>query len=118
MGNSDKAFAERVYAIVAQIPRGRVMTYGQIAALAGSAQASRVVGGIAHFGPPDLPWQRVVNKKGGLAAGYYGGRHGQKRDLEAEGVEVFGDEDSYFVNVAALIWSPPTEEEFTLQNPE
>ena len=82
------------------------MTYGQLAGLAGNARAARIVGGIAHFGPPDLPWQRVVNKKGGLAAGYYGGREGQKRDLKAEGIEVFGDEDSYFVNVDELLWHP------------
>ena len=106
MSNPDKQFAERVYALVAQIPKGRVMTYGQIAALCDSAQASRIVGGIAHFGPPDLPWQRVVNKKGGLAAGYYGGRAGQKRDLEAEGVQVYGDEDTYYVLVEELLWQP------------
>jgi methylated-DNA-protein-cysteine methyltransferase related protein len=82
------------------------MTYGQIAALAGSARAARIVGGIAHFGPPDLPWQRVVNKTGGLAAGYYGGREGQKRDLEAEGVQVFGEAGSYYVNVSELLWLP------------
>ena len=104
--NSDKQFAQRVYAIVAQIPSGRVMTYGQIAGLAGSAQASRIVGGIAHFGPPDLPWQRVVNKNGGLAAGYYGGHEGHKKALEAEGVEVFGEEGNYFVHVTALLWHP------------
>lgn len=106
MANSDKQFVARVYALVAQIPKGRVMTYGQIAALCGSAQASRIVGGIAHFGPPDLPWQRVVNKKGGLAAGYYGGRAGQKRDLVAEGVAVLGEEGNYFVNVTELTWVP------------
>ncbi len=106
MANADKQFAERVYALVAQIPKGRVMTYGQIAALCGSAKASRIVGGIAHFGPPDLPWQRVVNKRGGLAAGYYGGRAGQKRDLEAEGIEVLGDEGSYHVNVTEFLWQP------------
>jgi methylated-DNA-protein-cysteine methyltransferase-like protein len=82
------------------------MTYGQLAALAGNARAARIVGGIAHFGPPDLPWQRVVNKKGGLAAGYYSGRAGQKRDLEAEGVTVLGDEDTYYVNVQELLWQP------------
>jgi alkylated DNA nucleotide flippase Atl1 len=82
------------------------MTYGQIAALCGNAQASRTVGGIAHFGPPDLPWQRVVNKKGGLAAGYYGGREGHKKDLEAEGVQVFGKAGSYYVNVDELLWHP------------
>src|ERR1043165_8363082 len=93
-------FAQRVYAVVAQIPKGKVMTYGQIAALCGNARAARIVGGIAHFGPPDLPWQRVVNKKGGLAAGYYGGREGQKKDLEAEGVTVLGESGSYYVNVS------------------
>jgi methylated-DNA-protein-cysteine methyltransferase-like protein len=96
-------FAQCVYALVAQIPRGRVMTYGQIAAMCGSARASRIVGGIAHFGPPDLPWQRVVNKSGGLAAGYYGGREGHKKDLEAEGVTV---SDDYKVNVSELLWHP------------
>ena len=99
----DNGFAQRVYALVAQIPKGRVMTYGQIAAMCGSAQAARIVGGVAHFGPLDLPWQRVVNKSGGLAAGYYGGRAGQKKDLEAEGVHVSGD---YKVNVEKLLWRP------------
>ena len=103
---SDSGFAERVVKLVATIPKSRVMTYSQIAALCGSASASRIVGGIAHFGPPELPWQRVVNKKGGLAAGYFGGREGQKKDLEAEGVEVFGEAGDYFVNVDELLWYP------------
>jgi alkylated DNA nucleotide flippase Atl1 len=64
------------------------------------------VGGIAHFGPIDLPWQRVVNKKGGLAAGYPGGREGHKKDLEAEGVEVFGESSDYWVDVESLLWNP------------
>lgn len=102
----DSGFREVVEAIVAQIPRGRVMTYGQIAALAGSAYAARIVGGIAHFGNPDLPWQRVVNKSGGLASGYPGGRRGQKQVLEAEGVAVSED---YKVDVTNLLWWPPTE---------
>ncbi len=103
---STSQFAERVFALVADIPYGRVMTYGEIAALCGSAYASRIVGGLAHFGPPDLPWQRVVNKKGGLAAGYPGGREGHKKDLEAEGVEVFGSDGDYWVDVEKLIWHP------------
>ncbi|MDB5175909.1 MAG: hypothetical protein JWM81_767 [Candidatus Saccharibacteria bacterium] len=100
-------FRRRVEALVRQIPRGRVMTYGQLAALAGAARAARVVGGIAHFGDPDLPWQRVVNKQGGLAAGYPGGRSGHKQVLAAEGFS-FDDKDQ--VDVAALIWWPPGEE--------
>jgi methylated-DNA-protein-cysteine methyltransferase-like protein len=96
-------FAEQVYAYVAQIPSGRVMTYGQLAALCGSARAARIVGGIAHFGPEGLPWHRVVNKQGGLASGYYGGRSEQARQLEAEGVVV---SDDYRVDVDALLWWP------------
>lgn len=100
----DRAFAERVEALVSQIPQGRVMTYGQLAALSGNARAARVVGGIAHFGDPALPWQRVVNKQGGLAAGYPGGRSGHKQVLEAEGVAVTPD---YRVDIDRLIWWPP-----------
>jgi methylated-DNA-protein-cysteine methyltransferase related protein len=100
----EAGFRQRVEAIVRQIPRGRVMSYGQIAALAGSAYAARIVGGIAHFGDSDLPWQRVVNKTGGLASGYPGGRNGHKQVLEAEGVVV---SDNYKVDIAKLIWWPP-----------
>lgn len=109
MKNSPNQFAQRVFDVVSQIPYGRVMTYGQIAALCGNARAARIVGGIAHFGPTDLPWQRVVNKHGGLAAGYPGGREGHKKDLEAEGVEVFGADGNYHVNVDKLIWNPNSE---------
>lgn len=99
----DDSFRYRVEHIVRQIPYGRVMTYGQIAALAGSAYAARIVGGIAHFGDPELPWQRVVNKRGGLAAGYPGGRAGHRKDLEAEGIRVSED---YYVNIQELLWWP------------
>jgi methylated-DNA-protein-cysteine methyltransferase-like protein len=102
----EAGFKQRVEALVAQIPQGRVMTYGQLAALCGNARAARIVGGIAHFGNPDLPWQRVVNKQGGLAAGYPGGRQGHKQVLEAEGIAV---SDDYYVDVASLIWWPEPE---------
>lgn len=85
----------RVETLVAQIPKGRVMSYGQLAALCGSPRAARVVGGIAHHGNPELPWHRVVNKQGGLASGYHGGRRTQKEHLEAEGVNVYGVEGSF-----------------------
>lgn len=102
----DSTFRARVESLVAQIPAGRVMTYGQLAALAGNARAARIVGGIAHFGDPELPWQRVVNKKGGLASGYPGGRLGHKRHLEDEGMEVHGNDDNYFVDVNKVLWNP------------
>lgn len=100
----DSSFRDRVEALVAQIPKGRVMTYGQLAALCGNARSARIVGGIAHFGDPDLPWQRVVNKSGGLASGYPGGRHGHADQLKAEGVVVT---DDFRVDVRKLLWWPP-----------
>ena len=103
MSRVDADFKERVYALVAQIPEGRVMTYGQLAALAGAAWAAWEVGQIAHTGPVDLPWQRVVNKQGGLASGYPGGKAGHKRALEKEGIHV---ESTYEVEVEKLLWTP------------
>ncbi len=79
------------------------MTYGQIAALCGSPRAARIVGGIAHFGNPDLPWQRVVKKDGALAEGYPGGIPGHQAALEADGVE-FGP--SGRVNMQERLWRP------------
>lgn len=78
------------------------MTYGQLAVLCGSPRAARIVGGIAHFGNPDLPWQRVVMKNGGLAPGYPGGLAGHKTALEAEGVTV----SDYHIDVEGLLWRP------------
>ena len=99
-----KEFKESIYALVAQIPEGRVMTYGQVAAVCGYPGKGWEVGQIAHYGPPDLPWQRVVNKQGGLARGYtWGGLEGHKEHLEAEGIKVSKD---YQVDVEKLLWNP------------
>ncbi|HKU19236.1 MAG TPA: MGMT family protein [Candidatus Saccharimonadales bacterium] len=104
MPRVDEAFKNRVYELVAQIPKGRVMTYGQVAALCGAAWAAWEVGQIAHTGPSDLPWQRVVSKQGGLAAGWPGGgRAAHAAALAADGVEIL---DDYCVDVAKLLWNP------------
>lgn len=95
-------FRERVEAMVAQIPAGKVMTYGQLAVLCGSPRAARIVGGIAHYGNPDLPWQRVVNRHGGLASGYPGGKAGHAEVLVAEGYKV----TDYAVDIDACLWKP------------
>lgn len=97
------SFRQAVYEIVSAIPKGRVMTYGQIAAVCGSPRAARVVGQIAHFGPPYLPWQRVVKQSGDLASGYYSGKAGHRRDLEKEGVVVH---DDYTITIKTYIWHP------------
>jgi methylated-DNA-protein-cysteine methyltransferase-like protein len=97
-------FRDRVYELVAKIPLGRVATYGDIALLCGSPRGARIVGSVAHFGPTGLPWQRVVNRYGGLASGYWGGRQQQKHDLEAEGVTV--TEDFIVKEFERLRWTP------------
>jgi methylated-DNA-protein-cysteine methyltransferase-like protein len=89
--------------VVETIPIGRVMTYGQIASLCGSPRAARIVGGLAHFGPEQLPWHRVVNKRGGMAAGFPGGQLEQARRLAAESVRV---NDDLSVDVSVLLWWP------------
>ena len=86
MNQPDANFRQRVEALMEQVPAGRVTTYGDLAGLAGQANASRIVGGIAHFGSPGLPWHRLVNRFGGLAAGFHGGREAQAQLLAQEGV--------------------------------
>lgn len=98
-------FKQDVYQLVAQIPSGRVMTYGDIAGLCGHPYAARQVGGIAHFGPSELPWHRVVNRNGECASGYYGGKEGHRQVLEAEGIEV---REYRIVNFEERRWLPDT----------
>ena len=100
---ADRSFRIDVEKNIAQLPDGKVTTYGDIAALAGSAQASRIVGGIAHYGNPDLPWHRLVNRYGGLASGFPGGREAQEQLLRQDGITC-----TNFVvdDFEALRWKP------------
>ncbi|HEX6462348.1 MAG TPA: MGMT family protein [Candidatus Saccharimonadales bacterium] len=108
----DNGFREKVCMIVAQIPEGRVMTYGDVAAFCGSPFAARQVGQIAHFGPSELPWQRIVNRNGGLASAYsFGGLEGQKAALEADGIEV--DNNFRVIGFKVKRWHP-TEQQTSL----
>lgn len=111
MDSVNNDFRDRVYALVAQIPKGRVMTYGQLAALAGSPYAARIVGGIAHWGDTSLPWQRVVKKDGSLAEGYPGGTEGHRAALEAEGVKFNED---YKLDIGRLLWNPSHKDQSSL----
>lgn len=82
---------EKIYDAVMTIPKGKVATYGQIAALAGNGGAARVVGNALHVNPAPgvIPCHRVVNAQGRLAPNFaFGGDGEQQRLLEAEGVEV------------------------------
>ncbi len=79
-------FKTNIEAFVSLIPEGCVTTYGDLASLAGHAYAARAVGGIAHYGDPLLPWHRVVNRFGGLASGFPGGKELHEKILESEGI--------------------------------
>ena len=81
-------FTERVIEIIKTIPEGKVMTYGQIAALAGSPRGSRQVVRILHTLSKKykLPWHRVINSKGRISINDYESRDLQKLFLESEGV--------------------------------
>lgn len=81
----------RIHRVVRRIPAGRVLTYGEVAVLAGMPGQARLVGYALHALPDHttVPWQRVVNAKGGISTGraWPGGDLLQRRLLEAEGVE-------------------------------
>ncbi|MEO8862960.1 MAG: MGMT family protein [Candidatus Saccharimonadales bacterium] len=91
MAETKDNFKNRVESVVSQIPLGKVMTYGQIAAICGSPRAARIVGGIAHWGDKSLPWQRVVKVDGALAEGFPGGVTGHRSVLEPENIHFIGD---------------------------
>ena len=82
---------KRIYDIVVTIPRGEVMTYGQIAERLGNPKLARVVGNALHNTPTPIivPCHRVVNSKGELAKHFgFGGIEKQKELLESEGVRI------------------------------
>ena len=82
-----KGFDTAVYRLVARIPRGRVVTYGQIAALLGYPRSARAVGRAMKHAPGHLPWHRVVNAQGGISRrANVGGMLTQRVLLEQEGV--------------------------------
>ncbi len=85
----DMTFSERVWALTARIPRGRVTTYGAIARALGKPRAARAVGQALHRNPyaPDVPCHRVVGADGRLT-GFAGGLAKKSHLLAAEGVAV------------------------------
>ena len=78
------SFFEQVYAMVEQIPYGKVVSYGQIARMLGRPRAAREVGWAMHSCPEGLPWQRVVMADGTITGGVYADL--RKAILESEGV--------------------------------
>lgn len=82
---------KRIYEAVKRIPKGKVATYGQVAAMAGNKKMSRAVGNALHKNPEPgiIPCHRVVNSKGILSGEFaFGGMNAQAKLLEKEGVKV------------------------------
>lgn len=108
-------FNKKVWAVVRQIPSGKVSTYGQIAALIGPpsgmdpksylAYGARWVGGAMADCPQDVPWQRVINSQGKVSLRPGGGGSRQRELLESEGV-IFDDHDR--VDLKTYAWAGPS----------
>lgn len=106
-GQTGGGFFARVYDIVAQIPPGKVMSYGGISTALDNACSARYVGYAMHGAPKELrlPCHRVVNKAGEMAGGsMFGGSENQRRLLESEGV-IFKPNGR--IDMAACEWMPP-----------
>ena len=103
-GEPSGGFAE-VYRIVRRIPRGCVMTYGQIASQLGQRLSPRAVGWALHGCPEDVPWQRVVNASGGCSTERLPDTPPglQRALLEAEGI-TFRDNDT--LDLKIYRWKP------------
>ena len=73
-------FSRRVYEVVRRIPKGKVATYGQVAALAGAPRNARFVGYALHSNPEPgvIPCHRVVFRDGSLAPGFASARRGRR----------------------------------------
>ncbi len=85
-----KGFFSRAHALIRKVPRGKVVTYGQIASKLGNPNAARTVGWAVHaLNDPNsgVPWHRVVNAKGGISSCGSDYKDLQRKLLEAEGVK-------------------------------
>jgi len=86
---AESPFTRKAKEVIRAVPRGRVVTYGQVAALAGRPRAARAVAWILHSSSAAaLPWHRVINGRGGISLGRGRGFEEQKKRLIAEGVVV------------------------------
>jgi methylated-DNA-protein-cysteine methyltransferase related protein len=105
MRADDDTLRRKIFATIRRIPRGRVATYGQIAALSGKPRAPRAVGrALATLPRPmirTVPWQRVVNASGGIARRDPEMMALQKELLEQEGVPFRG---RWRIDLARAAW--------------
>jgi methylated-DNA-protein-cysteine methyltransferase-like protein len=118
MNNQDRPkniFQQRVLEIVQAIPRGHVLTYGQLAALVDTPRAARQVGRILYFYGQRVPWQRVINHYGGISTYKVGSGELQRVLLEEENV-VFTQDGTIDLN--RYQWRPALQVIKKLRLPE
>ena len=85
---------ERIYTVVKKIPKGKVASYGTVAAMAGNPRWARVVGYALHVNPEPgtIPCHRVVTKNGEISAAFaFGGENMQRLLLSEEGIDFLAD---------------------------
>ena len=109
-GNRENGFFHLVYEVVRQIPKGRVSTYGAIAAVLGTRLSARMVGWAmngAHKVKPKVPAHRVVNRNGMLTGKHHFSTPEKMQELlEKEGVMVKEDQVMHFKEI---FWDPSKE---------
>ena len=103
--NKNLSFHEKTQKIIKRIPRGKVATYGQIAALAGNPRGARQVVRVLHSSAEKeiLPWYRVINSKGTISLGRGQGYELQKALLTSEGVKFDGNDQ---IDLGRYRWAP------------
>ena len=109
-GKKDESFFELVHEVARQIPKGRVTSYGAIAACLGTKSSARMVGWAmngSHRAKPKVPAHRVVNRNGMLTGKFHFDTLTQMENLlKKEGVKVKNDK---VVDFEKLFWNPAEE---------
>ena len=106
MSNRKSAsFHQRARALIKRIPRGKVATYGQIAALAGQPRAARQVAWVLHIASDKegLPWHRVINSHGTISLPRMAGYEVQRALLKKEGIKFDGSDG---IDLETFQWRP------------
>jgi methylated-DNA-protein-cysteine methyltransferase-like protein len=111
---------EKIYRLVLRIPRGRVMTYGQIARLLEDRYSPRLVGWAMHATPQDernIPWHRVINSRGGISTGRVIIQEPQLQRLMLEAEGVVFDERGH-CDLSLYQWSPRQKKKAASKRPK
>ena len=106
---ASNSFFQKVWSITKKIPKGKVATYGQIAAIVSTPRAARQVGWALHSMPENqkIPWHRVINSKGFISTTCL--EHPsdlQKQLLGKEGIKVIKKNNLWWIDLKKYLWHP------------